>query len=101
MSATVTYKGVTLTTVNNETKVLNTQRTWLEDNITITDKTDLSNYIEKYIYQDENGFIHWSDTIPTSDNILKVFIENFINIVNDNKDILVNFNGDEIISMEG
>ncbi len=37
MSATVTYKGNTLTTVNNETKVLNTSGTWLEDNITITD----------------------------------------------------------------
>ena len=37
MSATLTYKGNTLTTVNNETKVLNTSGTWLEDNITITD----------------------------------------------------------------
>lgn len=100
MSTTVTYKGSTLTTVNNKTKVLNTARTWLEDNITITDKTDLSNYTEKYIYQDENGFIHWSDIIPISNNILKVFIKNFIKIVNDNEDILINSNGDEIISVE-
>lgn len=39
MSSTVTYKSNTLTTVNNQTKVLNTRGTWLEDNITITDVT--------------------------------------------------------------
>ena len=39
MSSTITYKGNTLTTVNNQTKVLNTRGTWLEDNITITDVT--------------------------------------------------------------
>lgn len=39
MSTTVTYKGSTLTTVNNETKVLNTARTWLEGDITLTDET--------------------------------------------------------------
>lgn len=39
MSATVTYKGNTLTTVNNETKVLETAGTWLEDDITITDSS--------------------------------------------------------------
>ena len=39
MSSTITYKGNTLTTVNNQTKVLNTMGTWLEDNITITDVT--------------------------------------------------------------
>ena len=39
MSATVTYKGNTLTTVNNETKILETAGTWLEDDITIEDAT--------------------------------------------------------------
>lgn len=39
MSATVTYKGSTITTVNNQTRVLNTRGTWLEDNITIVDST--------------------------------------------------------------
>lgn len=39
MSATVTYKGDTLTTVNNETKVLNTAGTWVEGDISITDET--------------------------------------------------------------
>ncbi len=42
MSSTVTYKGSTLTTVNNQTRVLNTKGTWLEDDITITDVTSSS-----------------------------------------------------------
>lgn len=37
MSATVTYKGDTLTTVHNATKTLETAGTWLEDDITIVD----------------------------------------------------------------
>lgn len=39
MSTTVTYKGNTLTTVNNETKSLLTKGTWLEDDIEITDES--------------------------------------------------------------
>ena len=39
MSTTVTYKGSTLTTVNNQTRVLETGGTWLEDDITLTDVT--------------------------------------------------------------
>ena len=42
MSSTVTYKGNTLTTVNNQTRVLNTKGTWLEDDITIVDVTSPS-----------------------------------------------------------
>ena len=41
MSATITYKGSTLTTVNNETKTLNTQGTYLEGNIIVTDQTEV------------------------------------------------------------
>lgn len=37
MSTTVTYKGETLTTVNNTTKTLETKGTWLEDDIELTD----------------------------------------------------------------
>lgn len=37
MSSTVEYKGSTLTTVDNTTRVLETAGTWLEDDITITD----------------------------------------------------------------
>ena len=39
MSTTVTYKGSTLTTVNNQTRVLETGGTWLEDDITLVDVT--------------------------------------------------------------
>ena len=37
MSTTVTYKGETLTTVNNQTRTLLTSGKYLEDNITLTD----------------------------------------------------------------
>lgn len=39
MSTTVTYKGQTLTTVNNQTKTLETAGTFLEDDITLADVT--------------------------------------------------------------
>lgn len=39
MSTTVTYKGNTLTTVNNQTRVLNTSGKWLEGDITLVDVT--------------------------------------------------------------
>lgn len=37
MATTVTYKGATLTTVDNQTKVLQTAGTWVEDDFTLTD----------------------------------------------------------------
>lgn len=37
MSTTVSYKGSTIATLDNETKTLTTSGTWLEDDITITD----------------------------------------------------------------
>lgn len=37
MATTVTYKGATLTTVDNQTKVLETAGTWVEDDFTLTD----------------------------------------------------------------
>lgn len=39
MSTTVSYKGNTIATVNNNTKVLETSGTWLEDDITLVDVT--------------------------------------------------------------
>lgn len=39
MSTTVTYKGSTLTTVENETRTLTTSGKYLEDNITLVDET--------------------------------------------------------------
>lgn len=47
MSTTVTYKGSTLTTVENATKKLTTQGTWLEDDITITDSPPSPNLQSK------------------------------------------------------
>lgn len=37
MSTTVTYKGATLTTVDNQTKTLQTAGTWMEGDLTLTD----------------------------------------------------------------
>lgn len=37
MATTVTYKGATLTTVDNQTKTLQTAGTWMEDDLTLTD----------------------------------------------------------------
>lgn len=37
MATTVTYKGQTLTTVDNQTKTLQTAGTWMEDDLTLTD----------------------------------------------------------------
>lgn len=37
MATTVTYKGATLTTVDNATKTLETAGTWMEDDLTLTD----------------------------------------------------------------
>lgn len=39
MSATVTYKGATLTTAENQTRVLKTAGKYMEDDVTITDVT--------------------------------------------------------------
>lgn len=39
MSTTVTYKGSVITTAENNTKVLETANTWLEDDITLIDVT--------------------------------------------------------------
>jgi len=39
MSTTVNYKGSTITTVNNETKTLNTAGTWVEGDITLVDNS--------------------------------------------------------------
>lgn len=47
MSATVTYKGNTLTTVNNETKILETAGTWLEDDLTIADVTESEQIVQQ------------------------------------------------------
>lgn len=49
MTATVSYKGSTLATVSNTTKTLDTQGTYLEDDITIADVTAVATLITKSI----------------------------------------------------
>lgn len=55
MSSTITYKGSTLTTVNNQTRTLQTSGKWLEDNITITDVTSNGNAISVVDTTDSHG----------------------------------------------
>ena len=47
MSTTVTYKGNQITTVDNETKTLNTAGKWLEGNIVVTDVKMYADYLAK------------------------------------------------------
>lgn len=53
MSTTVTYKGSTLTTVDNQTKTLTTQGKYLEDNITLVDVTSGGESLVVLIYYDD------------------------------------------------
>lgn len=55
MSATVTYKGETLTTATNQTRVLETEGMYLEDDITITDVTGAAPSGTKNISITANG----------------------------------------------
>lgn len=68
MSTTVTYKGQTLTTVENQTKTLNTAGTWVEGDFTLTDVTqggesyeteflELKNIIEGNVTEIDNSTI--------------------------------------------
>lgn len=57
MSTTVTYKGSEVTTVDNQAIKLNTEGTWLEADIILTDVTESDNPWQSGIYQDENGYL--------------------------------------------
>ena len=59
MSATVTYKGSVIAEVTNDTKKLNTQGNWLEDDITITDVSGSGSNWQSGIYA-SNGYIYLS-----------------------------------------
>ena len=100
MSTTVTYKGKTLTTVKDTTMILNTAGTWMEDNITLTDDTG----DEQYLYQDANGYICISDTLPPSTalKILSVIPKSEITLavlVDSLGNTLVDSSGNEIITV--
>lgn len=49
MATTVTYKGQTLATVENQTKTLQTAGTWCEDDFTLTDVSGGGDNIEKML----------------------------------------------------
>lgn len=73
MSTTVTYKGQTLTTVDNQTKTLQTAGKWVEGDFTLTDVTqggesyeaeflELKNIIEGNVTEIDNSTItKWVD----------------------------------------
>lgn len=54
MSTTVTYKGATLTTAENQTRTLLTAGKYLEDNVTITDTAPS--------YEDGNQMLYGSSS---------------------------------------
>lgn len=66
MSTTVTYKGATLTTVENETKTLTTGGTWMEGDLTLTDVsgggTDM---LPTFIANQNVGSYTFNDTYVT------------------------------------
>lgn len=53
MSTTVTYKGSTLTTVDNQTRTLKTAGKYMEDDVTLVDVSSIGGYVT----QDQDGFI--------------------------------------------
>ena len=55
MSTTVSYKGETIATVNNNTKVLETEGTWLEDDITLVDVTGGGSAVIESLSVTQNG----------------------------------------------
>ncbi len=74
MSTTVTYKGNTLTTAENQTKTLKTSGKYMEDDVTIVDTTvDLTNdtvtsetLVQGYTAHDASGTaITGTYTTPT------------------------------------
>ena len=59
MSTTVTYKGSTLTTVNNSTRTLKTAGKYMEGDVILTDVSEGGS--GGYVWQDENGYVHLDD----------------------------------------
>lgn len=64
MATTVTYKGATLTTVDNATKVLQTAGSWMEDDLTLVDVSGGGGYtIDEIASTEPSGAI--TITTPT------------------------------------
>ena len=105
MSTTVTYKGSTLTTVNNQTRVLDTAGTWLEDDITLVDVSVTGD--ELYLYLDADGYIHTSDTPPTGEiqKLLVVIIKEeydytYNSLIDSDSNYFVDSNGNQFLAAE-
>ena len=63
MATTVTYKGQTLATVENQTKTLQTAGTWVEDDFTLTDVTQGGGYTADDLLKGQiGGSIDYSGT---------------------------------------
>ena len=59
MSTTVTYKGNTLTTVNNQTRTLKTAGKYMEGDVVLTDISESGTSAN--VWQDEQGYVHLDD----------------------------------------
>lgn len=73
MSTTVTYKGQTLTTVENETKTLQTAGTWVEGDFTLTDVTQggemPTGFVEEYAYTVESAITASNNNITVLNTV--------------------------------
>ena len=83
MSTTVTYKGQMLTTVENQTKTLQTAGTWVEGDFTLTDVTQgggvtPTGFVEEYSVTNETA-------ITASDNS-EAFIKSICPSLDDTTD---------------
>lgn len=59
MSTTVTYKGSTLTTVDNQTRTLKTAGKYMEGDVVLTDVTSSGGV--PHVWQDQDGYVHLDD----------------------------------------
>lgn len=78
MATTVTYKGATLTTVNNETKVLETAGTWVEDDLTLVDvsggggSSDFDDYLSGVDTAINSNITYLKSEGITSNNVTEI-----------------------------
>ena len=98
MATTVTYKGQTLTTVNNQTRTLETSGTWLEDDITLVDVTS-GGSAGAGEYTLEN--ISPSQSITTSGTVSSYatggMISSYTEHIQEGEWYLVTYDGDEYV----
>lgn len=67
MATTVSYKGQTLTTVDNETKTLETKGTWMEDDLTLVDVGGGGGYtIDDIITHEISGDLVYTDATASN-----------------------------------